>query len=64
MTVNIRPDQEQGIKTMIQGGHFRSVDEFIQTAIDEALRRAGRQGWWEETNAYGRARAAELHYRE
>jgi Arc/MetJ-type ribon-helix-helix transcriptional regulator len=39
MTVNIRPDQEQGIRATIQGGRFHSVDEFIQTAVDEALRR-------------------------
>jgi predicted transcriptional regulator len=38
----------------------RTMSELVR----EALRQYERQRWWEETNAYGRARAKELGIRE
>ncbi|MGH9434054.1 MAG: ribbon-helix-helix protein, CopG family [Terriglobia bacterium] len=38
----------------------RTMSELVR----EALRHYERQRWWEETNAYGRARAAALGIRE
>jgi CopG family transcriptional regulator/antitoxin EndoAI len=38
----------------------RTMSELIR----EALRHYERQRWWEETNAYGRARARQLHIRD
>lgn len=33
MTIQLRPDQEQAIQAAIAAGQFRSVDEFIESAI-------------------------------
>jgi Arc/MetJ-type ribon-helix-helix transcriptional regulator len=33
MTITLQPDQEQAIEEAIRAGAFRSVDEFIKTAI-------------------------------
>jgi len=38
----------------------RTMSELVR----EALRHYDRQRWWEETNAYGRARAQALNIRE
>jgi Arc/MetJ-type ribon-helix-helix transcriptional regulator len=34
MTIILKPDQERAIQEAIQAGLIRSVDEFIDTAID------------------------------
>jgi Arc/MetJ-type ribon-helix-helix transcriptional regulator len=39
MTITLTPNQERVIQDAIRAGHVRSVDEFIDTAI-EALPRA------------------------
>jgi Arc/MetJ-type ribon-helix-helix transcriptional regulator len=33
MTITLQPDQERAIEEAIRAGAFRSVDEFIETAI-------------------------------
>lgn len=33
MTITLQPDQERAIQEAIRAGTFRSVDEFIETAI-------------------------------
>lgn len=33
MTIQLQPDQEQAIQAAISAGRFRSVDEFIESAI-------------------------------
>jgi hypothetical protein len=34
MTITLKPDQEKAIRRAIEAGLVRSVDEFIETAID------------------------------
>lgn len=42
----------------------KKEDRTMSELIREALRHYERQRWWEETNAYGRARAAALNVSE
>ena len=41
MTITLTPNQEKAIQDAIQAGLVRSVDEFIDTAIEALPRRAG-----------------------
>lgn len=34
MTINLKPEQERAIEAAIQAGLIRSVDEFIEAAIE------------------------------
>jgi len=42
----------------------RKENRTMSELVREALRHYERQRWWEETNAYGQARARELGIRE
>jgi Arc/MetJ-type ribon-helix-helix transcriptional regulator len=41
MTITLKPDQEKAIRQAIEAGLVRSVDEFIETAIDALPRPEG-----------------------
>jgi hypothetical protein len=56
MTIQLNPGQEQAIDAAIQAGTFRSVDEFIDTAIailtsapvaDATMAAPGKSRLWE-----------------
>jgi Arc/MetJ-type ribon-helix-helix transcriptional regulator len=44
MTITLTPNQEKAIQDAIQAGFVRSVDEFIDTAIEALGRRDGEFG--------------------
>ena len=46
MTINLRPELEQLIQQDVERGHYKSVDEFLETAIQMLHE----QEEWLETN--------------
>ena len=59
LSVTLPPEMLSRAEELAKKEH-RTMSELVR----EALRQYERQRWWEETNAYGRARAQALGIRE